>query len=293
MKYTVRFYASIVGILMLGSSGWLVINPVSAQSSPVVAPQAPPKKNDAENLNLFLRALRDFGQGNTIKTTSNLSVRATSPGSTVDTNAQIQEIAQKPNQFRADIVFGPNSFGAKSNASNRRYQIISDGKTVWIYRPDTQEYSVQTYAEFDKSNDSFLTGITSSLFLNLPADLESSFSAENLAIVASSPTLVASLYQEMKIQFKGYKQDRGGKKFAVFSMGEAKSSEQIDLWIDSQTSTFQQFQISGKAKDLNLTLQEVIVNRTANPKIEPNTFRFIVPKGAKQLKTLSISPLGG
>ncbi len=287
MKYIVRFCSSILGVAILGGSGGLVINSAIAQSSLTIAAQAKPTNNDAENLNLFLRAFRDFAQGSATQTTSKLSLRATSQGATVEAAAQIQAIAQKPNQFRADIVFG-----SEDKTPARRYQIISDGKAVWIYRPDTQAYSVQTYPEFDKSDDSFLIGATSGLYLNLPADLGSSFSDENLAMIASNPTLVASLYKEMKTQFKGYQKDSAGKNFAVYAMGEAKSPEQINLWVEPQTGTLQQFQMSGQDKDLNFSLQEVIVNRVANPKINPNTFRFIPPKGAKRVKTLSISPFG-
>jgi outer membrane lipoprotein-sorting protein len=285
MKHIVRFYAGIIGVLSLSGSGWLVINPVSAQSSPSIAAPTPTQKYDADNLKLFLRAFRDFGQGNATKITSKLLLLATTQGVTMDINIQIQAIAQKPNQFRTDIIFG-----AENSASKRRYQLVSDGKTVWVYRPDTQEYSVQTYAEFDKSSDSFLKGVSSSVFLTLPADLKSSFSDENLAMIASDPTLVASLYREMKIQFKGYQKDKAGKNFAVYSMGESKSLEQVNLWIEPQTATLQQFQISAQDKGLDIKIQEIIINRIANPKIEPNTFQFIVPKGAKRLKTISISP---
>jgi outer membrane lipoprotein-sorting protein len=294
MKYIVRFYAGIVGASILCGSGCLVINPISAQSSPSIAPQTSSKKSDAENLNLFLRAFRDFGQGNATKTTSNLSLRATAQGTAVEENIQIQAIVQKPNRFRADIIFGDVVSEPQSNASKRRYQIVSDGKTVWIYRPDTKEYLVQTYAEFDQSSDSFLMGAVSGLFLKLPADLESSFSDENLAIIASNPTLVTSMYKEMDTQFKGYQQDKTGKSFAVYSMGGAKSPEQINisLWVEPQTATLQQFQVSGQDKGVDISIQEVLLERIANPKIEPNTFRFIVPKGAKRSKTLSISPIG-
>jgi outer membrane lipoprotein-sorting protein len=287
MKHIVRLSAGIVGILVLGSSGSLGIDSVSAQSSPSIATPTSPKKSDAENLTLFLRAFRDFGQGNATKITSNLSLRATTQGAIVETIVQSRAIAQKPNRFSADIVFG-----SESNASKRRYQVVSDGKTVWVYRPDTQEYSVQTYAEFDKSDDSFLVGVASGLFLSLPADLESSFSDQNLAMISANPALVASLYKEMNTRFKGYRKDKTGKNFAVYSMGKEKSLEQIDLWVEPQTATLQQFQINGQDKDLNFTLQEAIVDRVANPTIEPNAFQFIVPKGAKQLKTLSIKPFG-
>jgi outer membrane lipoprotein-sorting protein len=293
MKCIVPLYAGIVGALILGGSGWLAISPVSAQSSPAVVPQAPPQKTDAEHLNLFLLAIRDFSQGNAIKTTSNLSLQVTMQGAKVEENIQIQAIARRPNQFRTDVVFGDVAFGSQRNTSKRRYQIVSDGKTVWIYRPDTQEYSVQTYAEFDKSNDTFLIG-ASSFFLSLPADLESSFSDGNLAAIASNPTLVAAMYKEMETQFRGYQQDKTGKNFAVYSMKESKSPEQlnIDLWVEPQTAALQKFQISGKHKDSDVKIGVEIVDRIANPKIEPNTFRFVVPKGAKRLKTLSISPLG-
>jgi outer membrane lipoprotein-sorting protein len=285
MKHIVRFYAGIIGFSILGSSGWLIVNSVSAQPPPSNAIQTQPQKSDAESLNLFLRAFRDFGEAKAIKTTSNLSMQAKTQGATIEIAAQIQAVAQKPNQFHADVTFGSGV-----NAAKRRYQIISDGKTVWIYRPGTQEYSVQTYTAFDKSSDSFLKGITSGIFLGLPADLSSSFSDENLAAIASDPVLVASMYREMGTQFRGYQKDKVGKTFAVYSIGGSKVSEQINLWVEPQTATFQQFQGSGQDKGSDFNIQETIIDRTANPKIEPNTFRFIVPKGAKQVKTLSISP---
>ncbi len=285
MKHIIRFCAGIIGASILSGSGLLTINPVSAQSPPSNSVQTQPQKSDAENLNLFLRAFREFGEANAIKTTSNLSMQAKTQGATLEIAAQIRTIAQKPNQFRADVTFGSGV-----NASKKRYQILSDGKTVWIYRPGTQEYSVQTYAAFDKSSDSFLKGITSSIFLGLPANLKSSFSDENLTAIASDPALVASVYREMKTQFRGYQKDKAGKTFAVYSIGGSRVSEQVNLWVEPQAATFQQFQGSGQDKGLNISIQEVIVDRIANPKIEPNTFRFIVPKGAKQVKTLSISP---
>jgi outer membrane lipoprotein-sorting protein len=286
MKQMNRFCAGMILGLVTGASNWL-IKPVVAQSFSIAAVQPQSKNTDAENLSLFLRAFRDFGQGKATKTTSKLTLRATTQGATVETTAQIQAIAQKPNQFRAEIIFG-----SENTSSARRYQVISDGKTVWIYRPNTQEYAVQTYAEFDKSEDSFLLGATSNLFLTLPTDLATSFSDENLAMMTSDPTLVASLYKEMKTQFKGYQKNEAGKNFAVYAMGEAKSPYQINLWVEPQAISIQQFHMSGQEKDLTFNMREVIVDRVANPKIEPNTFRFIAPKAAKRLKTLSISPFG-
>jgi outer membrane lipoprotein-sorting protein len=255
---------------------------------PTVTPKTNPVSGTAEDLTLFLRAFRDFSQGNAVQTTSKLSLDAKTEGATLQSVVYIKAIAQKPKQFRADI-----SFKSEEGSKARTYQVISDGKTVWIYRPDTQQYSVQTYEQFDKSDDSFLIGSATSLYLNSPNDFQKTVTDEALSAIAADPKMVASFYKETGTTFKGYQKDETNQNYAVYTWDDTQgASSHMNLLISPQTSTIQQFLITGKEKGMTINLREVIVERVPNPKLEPSTFRFQPSATAKRVKALSLSPFG-
>jgi hypothetical protein len=64
----------------------------------------------------------------------------------------------------------------------------------------------------------------------------------------------------------------------------------LSAFVNPKTATINQIQLIGQSKDLDINLTEKILTRTANPTINRNTFRFIPPKGAKRVKSLSINP---
>ncbi len=256
--------------------------------APKILPKPQPVNGTAEDLTLFLRAFRDFSQGNAVQTTSKLSLDAKTEGATLQSVVYIKAIAQKPKQFRVDIAFQ-----ADESSKARTYQVISDGKTVWIYRPDTQQYAVQTYDQFDKSDDSFLIGSATSLYLNSPNDFQKTVTDEVLSAIAADPKLVESFYKETGTTFKGYQKDETNQNYAVYSWDDAQAaSYRMNLLISPQTSTIQQFVINGKDKEMTLNLREVIVERIPNPKLDLNTFKFKPTTTAKKVKSLSLSPFG-
>jgi outer membrane lipoprotein-sorting protein len=258
------------------------------KTAPQIAPQAQPVSGTAEDLTLFLRAFRDFSQGNAVQTTSKLSLDAKTEDTTLQSVVYIKAIAQKPKQFRVDIAFKSDE---RSKA--RTYQVISNGKTVWIYRPDTQQYSIQTYEQFDKSDDSFLIGSATSLYLNSPNDFQKTVTDEALSAIAADPKLVASFYKETGTTFKGYQKDETNQNYAVYVWDDTQAaSYRMNLLISPQTSTIQQFLINGKDKGMTLNLREVIVERIPNPKLDPDTFRFKPTATAKQVQSISLSPFG-
>jgi outer membrane lipoprotein-sorting protein len=256
--------------------------------APTVTPKATSPSGSAEDLILFLRAFRDFSQGNALQTTSKLSLDAKTEGATLQSVVYIKAIAQKPKQFRVDI-----SFKSEDSSKARTYQVISDGKTVWVYRPDTQQYLVQTYEQFDKSDDSFLIGSATSLYLNSPNDFQKTVTDEALAAIAADPKMVASFYKETGTTFKGYQKDEANQNYAVYTWDDTQgASSQMNLLISPQTSTIQQFVITGKEKGMTLNLREVIVERVPNPKLTPSTFKFTPSATTKRVKSLSLSPFG-
>lgn len=233
------------------------------------------------DLPLLVKTGTAFFQSDRYQTESQMEVKGGNQGSEFTFHTQIKTIVQSGRKFRAEIAFTRPGEPAKPASL-----LISNGQQVWIYRPDLHQYAVTSYKAFENSDDSFLIGLSSSLFMVLPEDARQQ--------VAQGQLSNTQVLQEMGLAnnklLKGDKRTIEAETLYVYKYTDTKAGLTYSAFVQPETATLQQLQIAGKSQGLDILIAEKILSRSANPAITQQTFTFSPPQGSKQVKSLSLSP---
>ncbi|MBW4522845.1 MAG: hypothetical protein KME16_24675 [Scytolyngbya sp. HA4215-MV1] len=283
MKVYSQLLAALGGLAITGGL-WATIAVGRSQVIPLAQAMQPPvmlaQAMGSPDLPLLVKTSAHFLAGDRYETKSKMQIIGTSPGSNVVLNMLLRTIVQAPHQFRAELTFSQPD-GASSLSS----LIVSDGKQVWLYRPDLKQYSKLSLEKFDQSDDSFLIGMSSSLFLQIPSETRKEIAEGNLEANADALKQLG-----LPLSLKGGQRTVNGQKFYGYEYADEKEGYLFSALVEPTTATLQQLQISGKAESLDIVITEQILQRTANPEVTATTFRFTPPSGVKQVDTLPIIP---
>lgn len=235
---------------------------------------SPPTAISKESATLFGKAFRAFFGSNIVQTTSRTVLKGASGGFNFSVSMQHQTIASNTGQFRTNLEF------VEKAQPGRNYQVICDGKTVWIYHPGRKEFSIQTYQQFDASDDSSMIGLATGLYLSASDLLKQ-------LIPEESPT--PKDLQEAGIEDLGQKVAENGKSYQVYGMQDSQNrNANIQFWINPQTAQIEALRLFGKEKAMELELQETILQFQQNTPISASQFMFQPPAGSKQVDKISI-----
>ena len=259
-----------------------------AQSTPSLNNPTSPEPNsqlsNQPDLTLLAKTVANFLKSDRYQTESELQLTGTSSGTTVTSSAQVKTLAQSPQQFRSEITFGtPGRSGV------RRYLVISNGKQVWIYRPDLKQYAVMDYESFNKSDNSFLIGMSSSLFLEMAPDFQQMREQGSISDANIREVLQEMLRSE-NATIKGGNRRLDGRDYYVYEYTDPKDGYTINALVATNTATVEQIRITSQAEGLDVVINEKILRRVENPPITANTFSFSPPQGATQVKSISLEP---
>jgi outer membrane lipoprotein-sorting protein len=233
------------------------------------------------DISLLAKTITGFLQSDRYQTESQILITAKNQGIDFTTYAQVKTIAQSDGKFRSEIIFTRQGEQPKPPTL-----VISNGKQVSVYKPESKEYAVTSYEAFGKSDDNFLIGMSSSLFLQIPSDTRKILARGQL----SDQEILQQIGLTPNSDLKADQRTVEGESFYVYNYTASKEGLTFFGFVQPQTATLKQLQISGKSQGLDILIAEKILNRTANPAVTPQTFRFSPPKGAKKVKSLSISP---
>jgi outer membrane lipoprotein-sorting protein len=257
-------------------------------ASPIPQTTVAPKIAQASqplDVSLLVKTLSSFFLSDRYETKSVTEFKGKSEGLNFTVNIQTKTIAQSDKKFRSQIAFGDS--GKKID---REYLVISDGKQVWIYRPDLKQYAVISYNNFD---DSFFIGMSSSSFMEAGEDARQLIPKVAKSITSgelSDKKVLEELGLPNNENFKGDKSIIEGEDFYVYNYTDNKEGFIFRAFVQPETATLKQFQMAGKTQSTDFEMTEKILNRTANPVVTKDTFKFTPPKGAKRVKSISISP---
>lgn len=258
------------------------------QSSPSIdkttAPETNSQLSNQPDLDLLAKTVAKFLKSDRYQTESELQLTTKSSGTTVTFHVQIKTIAQSPQQFRSEITFG-----TPGSSEGKQYLVISNGKQVWIYRPDVKQYAVSTYASFNQSNDSFLIGMSSYLFLEMAPEFASLRGQGENSEQSIRESLVEMLRSE-KADLKGGRRTIEGRDYYVYEYTEPKEGYTINALIAPEQATLEQIRIITQSEGSDVVMNEKILSRVENPAIAPDTFNFSPPQGAKKVKSISLEP---
>jgi hypothetical protein len=243
--------------------------------NPSVEPEnsgSAPTAMSQESAARFGKAFWTFFGSDAVQISSKTVLKVSSGEFNVSFPYQNSTIAKKTGQVSTDLEFlGGTKLG-------RKYRLISDSKNLWIYRPDTKQFSVQTYKQFDDSDDSLYIGLSTGLYL--------SASEMRQLIPEESPS--PQKLQEAGIQDLGQKVSESGKSYQVYALKVKEGN--LQFWIDPQTTQIEILRVSVKQKEMQVDFQETILQFQRNIPTQSGRFTFQPLGGAKQVKKISIEP---
>lgn len=234
------------------------------------------------NLSLLAQTVANLLKSDRSQTDSQIEFTVSSQGTQATISLQSKMITQAGKKFRAEITY--TAPGKPPQTGNL---VVCDGKQVWIYRPDLKQYALTSYQEFKDSSDWVLIGISSFVFLDFPEEDRKVAVNGNL----SDKNILSYLGLTSNSELNGEKRTLDGQPIYVYDYKDLRDGFTLSAFINPETATLKQVQLAGKTDDLDILLTEKILNKTPNPTINNNTFRFSPPQGTKRVKKLSISPV--
>ncbi len=250
-------------------------------ASPTPTPQALPSPTNTPDLGLLTRALGVFWKTDRAETESQMTIDAGSDGVNVKMYARIKTIAQTGNKFATELIF--TSPEGKITAT---YQIISNGKKVWIYRPERRQYTETTIANFNNGSDSFWIGTSSFLFMSInEADRR-----ETMSNLAGNNNILTSLLKGQTGDLQGTRRKLEGEELYNYSYENKTENWIFNSSVQPETAAVKQIEIAGKSNGVTFAIADKIISRNSNPTILRKTFRFSPPRGTKKVKSLEIDP---
>jgi outer membrane lipoprotein-sorting protein len=199
----------------------------------------------------------------------------------VTSSAKAVTVVQSPNQFHSEITFSQPKPASKSGST-----VISDGKKVWMYRPDLKQYAVLSLEKFIDSDDNYWIGMSSLWFLQIPPEFRKPLADGAL----SDPKLQKEIGLTDDLLFTGSKQTVNGQELYAYEYSD-KNGFAIRTYVEPATATVKQVVVIGKSEGYDVVITERILRRTANLTTTASTFKFFPPVGTKLVKSLSIGPL--
>jgi outer membrane lipoprotein-sorting protein len=259
--------------------------PTKTESQP--APVSPATVTTKPDLTLLGKALGIFLQTNRATTNSQLVMVLQDKGADFKIYAQTTTIAKSSGEFRSELTF--EQPGQQPTA---KYTIVSDGRRVWIYRPDRRQYAQTTIAKFQAQPYSYLVGLSSIFFLTITEPVRRDLQAS----LATSPDVLTSLPENQIKDLRGSRQQVDGRELYTYSYNNQTENWVFNGFVEPQTGILKQIEFAGKLdpKDGggNFTLTEKIIDRNPQPAINNSSFKFSPSKGTKKVPSLEIDLLG-
>ncbi|WP_309740409.1 hypothetical protein [Chamaesiphon sp. OTE_20_metabat_361] len=249
----------------------------STITTPTQVPEAP--SATTPDLTLLSKAVGVFWQSDRTETNSQMIIRGEQQGVKIEMSAQVKTIAQIGNKFQTQLVFTP--VGSTPKAT---YTIVSNGRDVWIYRPDRRQYAKTTFDAFRSGADWLWTGISSSMFLTISA----ADRQEMLSVLGTDRDIIKSIPPSQYKDLVGSQRQVGGQDFYNYSYNFKAEGFIFDVLVQPQTATVQRIEFNGKVDGMNISLSEQIISRKPQVKISKRTFEFTPPRGVKKVKAIDI-----
>jgi outer membrane lipoprotein-sorting protein len=249
-----------------------VLLPISAQTP------AQTRSTPRSDLALLFKAAEKALNVPAFQTDSLTEINGTANGVSAKMQFQTSTIVQSPKRFRSEVRVG--------NDPVPRFVIVSDGRTVSVYRSDRKEYSTMSHAAFDRRDDNFIIGMSSQLYLTISPGLKDFNAQGGFNNEAFQKQLSTMIPAELKSRTE--KTNEGD--LVVYDYPDRQKGFTYAMAVNPIDASIKQLRLAGKEKGFDLVMTETIQRRTVNPTISANAFRLTPPKGAKRVKPISLSP---
>jgi outer membrane lipoprotein-sorting protein len=273
-------------------SSLLIMHSASAKQAPSPAlpaspiEQSTPKALNKEQRSLLIKVFKNYFGGDRAQSSTTTKLEVKSGVLSFQAVVNHQTSIESSQRFRSEIEYISND-----NANSRKYLVVSDGRILWVYRPDAKQFAILPKQEFGKNPLSLLNvDLLSAVFLMRPPNIQ-----QMLKELDDNAEISKAL---AKLEAAGNEIDAQGNILQAYKMTgetipEAKAYNfEARLLVDPTTETLKQIHFSGKQKGFQIKISETILERSAPKTFEPKTFSFYPPIGAKRVPKLSVIPWG-
>jgi outer membrane lipoprotein-sorting protein len=256
------------------------IPPASTTPTPQSQPASPtstPLK--ATDLPLLTRAIGKFWQTDTAETESQMEIDSYDEKGKTKAFVSVKTIAKIGRKFRSELTID-----RVNQKSKIKYTVISDGKKVWIYRPDIRQYAETSIEEFYSKPAASIIGLFSITFITLN-EVERQ---ELITEILGENNKILSLENLKNLQVRQQQIEKEISSVYTYSDGDGDVS--ISGFIDPRTVMFDRITFKFRDKQNRTEMVEKMIRRNSKPTITDKTFSFSVPKGVKKVKSLQTEP---
>ncbi len=229
------------------------------------------------------KALAPLSSAGTLETHSTLRMTAVTQGLSVTLREDLQIVSRRPGLFRSKIVQHASVFGPQT-----RLEVVSNGLSVWTFRPGQRRYSVSTPAAFKGADEDVSTlGLAvGGLSLGEAGSLADAFQS----ITPSNSADVASLLAEQGVLLSRTTQSAAGMDDYVYSLTLPKQNLTYKFYVSTQSSALVRIDLAGIYGGIQATYREDIASLTSQPPPPPSTFVFTPPPGAAKFPVVPVNP---
>ncbi|MEQ9355040.1 MAG: hypothetical protein RIG63_14615 [Coleofasciculus chthonoplastes F3-SA18-01] len=247
------------------------------------APEMSRPVMDDLDVSLLAKTVAKFIQAERYQTESEMQFSFEAQGFTGQFSVLVKTIAQSPQQFRTEI-----STPESGEFAQPSYIVVSDGSQVWIYNPELKQYAVSDYAQFNQSNDSFLIGFSSMLFLEMSAPFRQAFADGEVSSEGIIEQLESVFQAEGDLPLQGNRLNQEGQDYYTYSYQDREAGFTFTFLVEPNTAEVTQLQMSGKADGMDIKVTEQILDRVPSPRVAADIFTFVPPAGVMQVESMAI-----
>jgi outer membrane lipoprotein-sorting protein len=271
-----------IAISLISSSGiaQAQLPPNSKPPTPQAQPTSPtstPLK--AIDLPLLKRAIGKFWQTDRAETESQMEIDSSDEKGKNKYFVSVKTIAQIGRKFRSELTI--DRVGQKSKI---KYTIVSDGEKVWVYRPDTRQYTETSNSEFYSKPSASIIGLFSITFITLTELQRQELTTD----ILGEHNRILSLETFKGLQVR--QQEIEKQNLSIYTYSDRDSEVSISGFIKPQTAMFDRIEFKFVDKQNRTEMVEKMIKRSSQPIITDRTFTFSPPKGVKKVRSLPTEP---
>ena len=268
-------------MLALTAPGWAQTPAPPAPTPPATAPPASPAT--ALDLLPLKKALRPLSGDGLLQSRSNFQMTGSKQGLSFTFREEARLVAKRPGRFRATLT----QFSA-DNTPQQRLLVISNGVTVWTYRPGTRQYSISTLKAFEAANnDVTALGLAvGGFFLGDGHQLAQGFQG----LTKSNSADVVTALAGMGVLLSSKMQAGNDEDDLAYRMTLTKQGLTYQFLVNSADGTLRQIELAGAQKGVQIGFKEQVAHLLPLTTVAKTTFTFTPPPGAVQVTTLPVDP---
>lgn len=252
-----------------------------AGPSPAQTPAAPPVP--APDLLPLRKALSPLSGSGLIESRSTILMTGSRGGVSFTLREDAHILARRGGKFRAELTqTGP------AGPPRTKLLAVSDGRTVWLYRPGLRAYSVMTNRAWAAADDdvSALGLAVGGFFLSDGHEMILGFRG----ITRDNTRDVLAVLADAGITLTGRAESSGGVDYFVYRMVLSREKMAYRFSVDTQTGALKRIELTGTQGGTRFALAETLSLLRVPASAPAGAFTWTPPPGTKRSVRAGVDP---